>query len=48
MARLSDPDFYKSDPADQARIHSRIAELGGKLEVIYARWDELEALRADS
>ena len=48
VARLSDPDFYKSDPADQARIHSRIAELGGKLEVIYARWDELEALRADS
>ena len=48
LARLSEPGFYKSDPADQARIHTRIAELGGQLEVIYARWDELEALRANS
>jgi ATP-binding cassette subfamily F protein uup len=48
VAHLSEPDFYKSDPADQARIHTRIAELGGQLEVIYTRWDELEALRANS
>ena len=48
VAHLSEPGFYKSDPADQARVHTRIAELGGQLEVIYARWDELEALRANS
>jgi len=48
VARLSEPAFYQSDPADQVRIHGRIAELGGQLEVIYARWDDLETLRTDS
>jgi ATP-binding cassette subfamily F protein uup len=48
VARLSEPAFYQRDPADQLSIHARIAELGGELEVIYARWDDLEALRTDS
>jgi ATP-binding cassette subfamily F protein uup len=45
MERLGDPSFYRSSAADQARIHSRVAELTRELETAYARWSELEALR---
>jgi len=45
VERLSQPAFYKSDAADQVRVHSRIAALTGELEAAYARWTELEALR---
>jgi ATP-binding cassette subfamily F protein uup len=43
--RLSEPDFYASAAADQARVHSRLAALTSELEAAYARWAELEALR---
>jgi ATP-binding cassette subfamily F protein uup len=45
VERLSQPDFYKSDAAEQARVHARIAALTAELEAMYARWTELEALR---
>jgi ATP-binding cassette subfamily F protein uup len=45
VGRLSEPGFYQSDPAEQARVHERIAELTAELEAAYARWSELEALR---
>jgi ATP-binding cassette subfamily F protein uup len=45
VAQLSEPDFYKNDAAEQARVHARLATLVEELEVAYARWSELEALR---
>jgi ATP-binding cassette subfamily F protein uup len=46
--RLSQPAFYKSDPAEQARVHARLAALTGELQTAYARWEALEALRDGS
>jgi len=46
--RLCQPSFYRSDPADQARVHARLATLAAELEAAYARWDTLEALRGGS
>jgi ABC transport system ATP-binding/permease protein len=43
--RVSDPAFYKTDPAEQSRVLARLAALAPELEAAYARWDELEALR---
>ncbi len=48
VERLGRPDFYKSAPGEQTRVHERIAALAAELELAYARWDELEALRAGS
>ena len=45
VARISQPAFYQSDAAEQARVHERVSELIGELETAYARWAELEALR---
>jgi ATP-binding cassette subfamily F protein uup len=45
VERLSEPDFYKSDAAEQTAVHARIAVLTEELEAAYARWSELEALR---
>jgi ATP-binding cassette subfamily F protein uup len=44
--RVSEPGFYKSDPAEQARVRARLAALPAELEAAYARWQELEARRA--
>jgi ATP-binding cassette subfamily F protein uup len=48
IARLSEPDFYKSDAAEQVLVHAQVADIAGQLEVAYARWDELEGLRAEA
>jgi ATP-binding cassette subfamily F protein uup len=45
VERLSQPDFYKCDAAEQARVHARITEITGEIEAAYARWTELETLR---
>jgi ATP-binding cassette subfamily F protein uup len=45
-ALVSQPGFYKSDPAEQARVRARLDELPAELEAAYARWQELEARRA--
>ena len=45
VERLSEPAFYKSGAAEQARVHERMAALTGELEAAYARWSELEKLR---
>ena len=44
--RVSQPGFYKADPAEQARVRARLAALPAELEAAYARWQELEARRA--
>jgi ATP-binding cassette subfamily F protein uup len=43
--RVSQPDFYKNDPAEQARALARLEALAAEIEAAYARWDELDALR---
>ncbi len=43
--RVSQPAFYKGGPAEQARVHARLAALATELAAAYARWEALEALR---
>ncbi len=45
LERLSEPGFYMSSAAEQARIDQRMNALTGELEAAYARWSELENLR---
>ena len=45
VARISQPAFYQSDAAEQARVHERVSELIRELETAYARWAGLGALR---
>jgi ATP-binding cassette subfamily F protein uup len=40
--RISHPDFYRGDAAEQARVHARQRALAAELEAAYARWDALE------
>jgi ATP-binding cassette subfamily F protein uup len=44
-SEISRPGFYKGDPAAQARVQARLAELPAELEAAYARWESLEARR---
>ncbi|AWI08417.1 ATP-binding cassette domain-containing protein [Ereboglobus luteus] len=44
-AKLSDPDFYKSDSAAAPVVHARLEELESTLATAYARWEELETIR---
>ncbi len=43
--RVSQPGFYKSDPAAQARALARLEALAAEIEAAYARWDALDAKR---
>jgi ATP-binding cassette subfamily F protein uup len=42
---ISEPDFYRSDAAAQARVQARLGEVSRSLESAYQRWTELEARR---
>ena len=44
-ALASRPELYRRDPAEQGRVHARLAELALELESAYARWAALEALK---
>ncbi|MDF9827970.1 ATP-binding cassette subfamily F protein uup [Ereboglobus sp. PH5-10] len=44
-AKLSDPDFYKSDSAAAPVVRARLEELESTLAAAYARWEELETIR---
>jgi ATP-binding cassette subfamily F protein uup len=41
--RLSQPAFYKSDPAEQARVRVRLETVTAELQTAYARWEALES-----
>ncbi len=43
IERASQPELYKGDPAEQARVRDRLAAIDVELEAAYARWHELEA-----
>ena len=44
QTRMSDPAFYKGDPADISAAQQQQTELQQALESAYARWDELDQL----
>ena len=45
--RVSEPSFYKSDAAEQAHVHARLAALPAELAAAYGRWEAREALRGE-
>ena len=47
-ARLADPDFYKSAGNAVTTVNERLAALAIELEKVYARWEELETIKAES
>ena len=40
--RQGQPAFYRSDPAEQARVRERASEVARELATAYARWEALE------
>jgi ATP-binding cassette subfamily F protein uup len=44
-AQMSDPDFYRRDGDDVARVKARIDAIAQELEAAYKRWEMLEQLR---
>lgn len=42
QTRMSDPDFYKGEPADISAAQALQSELEQQLEVAFSRWDELD------
>ena len=42
---LSAPDSYQSDPAEIARVRSRMDALATEIPAAYRRWDELEQVK---
>ncbi len=47
-ARVSEPAFYKSEAAEQAHVHARLAALPAELAAAYGRWEALEMRREES
>ena len=44
-AKLSDPSTYQRDGASVPRLRGELAEASAEVDRLYARWQELEALR---
>lgn len=44
---MAAPDFYQQQAAEITRIQTRLAELEQSLSLGYARWEELEELKAE-
>jgi ATP-binding cassette subfamily F protein uup len=42
--QISEPEFYKQDPITVAKTLDELKQIDEKLEQVYLRWDELEAL----
>ncbi|MBA4386515.1 MAG: ABC transporter ATP-binding protein [Verrucomicrobia bacterium] len=47
-ARMADPAFYRKGGEEVARARQRVEELISGLEIVYARWEELEKIAAES
>ena len=43
MTAMSDPAYFKSEPARQKADKERMDALPGLIEAAYARWEELTA-----
>ena len=46
--QISSSAFYKKDPLAMAKTLDELKAIEAKLEQVYARWNELEALREES
>ena len=46
--RMSDPDYFKSDPETQKKESTRLSEIEDELLELYSRWEELETLKNSS
>jgi len=46
--QISAPEFYKKDQAVVAKTLDELKQVDAKLEQVYKRWDELEALTEES
>jgi ATP-binding cassette subfamily F protein uup len=46
--QISAPEFYKKDQAVVAKTLEELKQIDAKLEQVYKRWDELEALTNES
>ncbi|MDR1227794.1 MAG: ATP-binding cassette domain-containing protein [Azoarcus sp.] len=42
QARLADPALYRDAPKDAARLGARLDEIAAELDLVLARWEELE------
>jgi ATP-binding cassette subfamily F protein uup len=47
-ATLADPETYRKDGAGVAKLRSDLDATSGDVERLYARWQELEALRSEN
>ncbi len=45
-AKLADPAFYQGGPGDVATVKARLAAIERETAAAFARWEELEAVRA--
>ena len=41
--KLSDPETYRTSPASVAGLDAHLRELDASIELLYARWQELES-----
>ncbi|MDP9347821.1 MAG: hypothetical protein M3P24_01535 [Gemmatimonadota bacterium] len=44
-ARLADPSLYAESPEEVARVTAAYREAVERVDRLYARWEELEAVR---
>ena len=47
-AMFADPNFYRDHGSDAQALNDEKEALQGSLEVLYARWEELEQIREAS
>jgi ABC transport system ATP-binding/permease protein len=47
-ARLADPAYYQDSGGEVGESKARLESLTAELEALYLRWEELEAIRAES
>ena len=40
---ISQPGFHRREPAEQRRVHDRLAAVASELTAAYARWEQLES-----
>jgi ATP-binding cassette subfamily F protein uup len=44
---LADPETYRKEGAGVARLRADLDRAAAEVETLYARWQELEALRSE-
>ena len=44
---MGDPEFYKKDGDEIAKVQKQATELQTELDAAFSRWEELEAIEPD-